>query len=154
MAHIGSAALIVMGAVNILWGLVAIAALYLVIRVSGKIAPALDRVETSIPPAMRKAHEILEKVSRIADTVNNKADRVHGALVRVDETTARMADSAERAGAAVNRRLIAVKAFAFAIRTGAHVLAQEFSRQRHERRATAMQPVQPRPIPSENRRAA
>ena len=152
MEHVGNVALIVMGAINILWGLVAIAALYAVIRVSRQIEPALDRVEAAIPPAMRKTHEIFGKVSSIADTVTDKADRVHDALVRVDETTARAQQSARRAAAAINRRLIPVKAFIAAVRAGTHVLGQEFSHRRRPRRPTLS--AQPQPVSSESWRAA
>ncbi len=154
MEHVGNVSLIVMGAINILWGLVAIAALYLVIRVSRQVEPALDRAEAAIAPAMRKTHEILGKVSGIADTVTDKADRVHDVLVRVDETTARAQHSAQRASAAINRRLIPVKAFVVAVRTGTHVLAQEFSHGRRPHRPAARPAATPKPIPSESWRAA
>ncbi len=154
MNHVAEISLVVMGAVNILSGLVALGVLFAVIRLFGKLWPALDRLEEALRPSGRKAREMLWKASQIADTVNEKADRVEATLVRVDETTEHLWDGAGRARMAINERLIPIKSFIVGVRTGARVLSQEISKPKVAPTVAQPHPVQPRPTPSESWRAA
>ncbi len=151
MDKVAEVALVVMAAANILWGIVALGVLFGMVRMFGKLWPALDRLEANLRPGMRKGHEMLMKASRVADTVNEKADRVEEKLIRVDETTERVWDSADRARIAMNERLIPVKSFIVGVRTGARVFSREWRKPKAVPRPAS---AHPQAIPSESWRAA
>jgi hypothetical protein len=154
MNTVAEVSLVVMAVVNLLGGLVALGVLFAIVRLFGKLWPALDRLEQGLRPGARKSRELLWKASRIADTVNEKADRVEATIARVDQTTEHMWNAAVRARAALDQQLIPVKSLLVGMRTGARVLSQEISRPKRAPRLAQTAPAQPPPVPSESWRAA
>ena len=154
MNNVAVIALVVMAAVNLLWGLVALVVLSRVFRLFRRSQSVVEMVQNELRPCVNKAHEILRKASRVADRVIEKADRVQAIISRVETTTAQVWNGADGARLAVHEQLIPVKSLWAGVRAGLRVFSQEIAKPKRITSAARRRPGQLQPIPSESSRVA